>query len=174
MEKSIYLDTEVCVGCGACIVACMDQNDIYPEKGQPAFRRIYRIEEGQFPDASIQYISAACMHCEDTPCVVGCPTGALTKDDRTGAVMVNQALCIGCHSCALACPFGVPRYDQDGKMQKCNLCVERVEAGLEPACVRVCPTEALKFESANIIQGVRESRFVGNIVNAVHKAATRK
>jgi Fe-S-cluster-containing dehydrogenase component len=152
----------------------MDQNDIYPEKGQPAFRRIYRIEEGQFPDASIQYISAACMHCEDTPCVVGCPTGALTKDDRTGAVMVNKALCIGCHSCALACPFGVPRYDQDEKMQKCNLCVERVEAGLEPACVRVCPTEALKFESANKIQGVRESRFVGNIVNAVHKAASRK
>ena len=174
MEKSIYLDIEFCVGCGACIVACMDQNDIYPEKGQPAFRRIYRIEEGQFPDASIQYISAACMHCEDTPCVVGCPTGALTKDDRTGAVMVNKALCIGCHSCALACPFGVPRYDQDEKMQKCNLCVERVEAGLEPAFVRVCPTGALKFESANKIQGVRESRFVGNIVNAVHKAATRK
>jgi anaerobic dimethyl sulfoxide reductase subunit B len=174
MEKSIYLDIEFCVGCGACIVACMDQNDIYPEKGQPAFRRIYRIEEGQFPEASIQYISAACMHCEDTPCVVGCPTGALTKDDRTGAVMVNKALCIGCHSCALACPFGVPRYDQDEKMQKCNLCVERVEAGLEPACVRVCPTEALKFESANKIQGIRESRFVGNIVKAVHKAATRK
>ena len=174
MNKVIYLDIEFCVGCGACIVACMDQNDISPEKGQPAFRRIYRIEEGQFPDASIQYISAACMHCEDTPCVVGCPTGALTKDDRTGAVMVNKALCIGCHSCALACPFGVPRYDQDGKMQKCNLCVERVEAGLEPACVRVCPTEALKFESANKIQGIRESRFVGNIVNAVHKAATRK
>ena len=174
MEKSIYLDIGLCIGCGACTVTCMDQNDIYPEKGQPAFRRIYRIEEGQFPDASIQYISAACMHCEDSPCVVGCPTGAITKDDRTGAVMVNKALCIGCHSCALACPFGVPRYDQDEKMQKCNLCVERVEAGLEPACVRVCPTEALKFESANKIQGIRESRFVGNIVNAVHKAATRK
>ena len=174
MDKTIYLDLELCVGCGACTVTCMDQNDIYPEKGQPAFRRIYRVEEGQFPDASIQYISAACMHCEDTPCVVGCPTGVLTKDDRTGAVMVNKTLCIGCHSCALACPFGVPRYDQDEKMQKCNLCVERVEAGLEPACVRVCPTEALKFESANKIQGVRESRFVGNIVNAVHKAATRK
>ena len=174
MEKSIYLDIGRCVGCGACTVTCMDQNDIYPEKGQPAFRRIYRIEEGQFPEASIQYISAACMHCEDTPCVVGCPTGALTKDDRTGAVMVDKALCIGCHSCALACPFGVPRYDQDEKMQKCNLCVERVEAGLEPACVRVCPTEALKFESANKVQEAKESKLISNIVNAVHKAATLK
>ena len=59
-------------------------------------------------------------------------------------------------------------------MQKCNLCIERVEAGLEPACVRVCPVGALKFESANKIQAVKESKFVGNIVNAVHRAATRK
>jgi len=173
MDKTIYLDLELCVGCGACAVACMDQNDIYPEKGQPAFRRIYRVEGGEFPDAGIQYISAACVHCEDSPCVIGCPTGAITKDDRTGAIVVNETLCIGCHSCALACPFGVPRYDQDDKMQKCNLCTERVEAGLEPACVRVCPTGALKFDSPNKIQAAKESEFVGKMVNAVHRAATR-
>jgi Fe-S-cluster-containing dehydrogenase component len=170
MEKVIYLDLELCVGCGACVVACMDQNDIYPEKGQPPLRRIYRIEGGEFPDASIQYISAACVHCEDSPCVIACPTGAITKDDRTGAIVVNNTLCIGCHSCALACPFGVPRYDQDDKLQKCTLCIERVEMGLEPACVRVCPMGALKFESANKVQELKESKFLSNIVNSFHRA----
>lgn len=108
MEKSIYLDIDLCVGCGACSVACMDQNDVYPEKGQTAFRRIYQVEEGQFPNASIMYVSAACMHCEDAPCVMGCPTGAITKDGSTGVVGVNRALCIGCHSCAMACPSASP------------------------------------------------------------------
>jgi len=164
MNKAIYLDMDLCVGCGACAVACMDQNDIYLEKDQPVFRRIYKIEQGKFPDASIQYISVSCMHCEDSPCLVGCPTGAITKHDRTGAIMVNKELCIGCHSCALACPFGGPRYDRDEKMQKCNLCTDRVEEGLEPACVRVCPMGALTFESANNAQGAKESKFVSNIV----------
>jgi Fe-S-cluster-containing dehydrogenase component len=59
-------------------------------------------------------------------------------------------------------------------MQKCNLCVERVEAGLEPACVRVCPVRALKFEFPNKLLELKESKFVGNIVNAVHRAAARK
>lgn len=171
MNKAIYLNIDLCSGCGACAVACMDQNDIFPEKGQPALRRIYQIESGEYPSASIQYVSASCMHCQDSPCVVGCPTGAMARDDRSGAVTVNKELCIGCHSCALACPFGVPRYDRDEKMQKCGLCKERVEVGLEPACVRVCPMGALKFDSANRTQGEKEYKFVGNIVSAVAKAA---
>jgi anaerobic dimethyl sulfoxide reductase subunit B len=164
MGKTIYLDIDRCVGCGACAVACMDQNDIYPEKGQPAFRRIYQIEEGRYPDASIHYLSIACMHCEDSPCVIACPTGAIIKDYTTHAVTVNRDLCIGCHSCALACPFGVPRYDTDDKMQKCNLCTERVEAGLQPACVKVCPFKALLFEPINTIQEKKQLAFVTHFV----------
>ena len=167
MEKAIYLDIERCTGCGACMVACMDQNDIFPEKGQLPLRGIYQIEEGKYPNASIHYVSIGCLHCEDSPCIVACPTGAITRDEKTGAVLVNKEMCIGCHSCALACPFGVPRYDMEDKMQKCNLCSERVEAGLQPACVRVCPFQALRFEPINTIQEERQLKYVTSTVKAV-------
>ncbi|MFZ7101213.1 MAG: 4Fe-4S dicluster domain-containing protein [Peptococcaceae bacterium] len=170
MEMAIYLDLNICSGCGACAVACMDQNDIDPEKGQPANRRIYQVEEG----GSIHYISASCLHCEDSPCIMGCPTGAITKNLKTKAVLVNKELCIGCHSCALACPFGVPRYDLEDKMYKCSLCTERVEAGLQPACVRVCPVEALKFAPLNKVLENKEFKFAGNMINAAYKTAGEK
>jgi anaerobic dimethyl sulfoxide reductase subunit B (iron-sulfur subunit) len=167
MQKTIYLDIERCKGCGACISACMDQNDIYPEKGQPAFRTIFQVEQGRSPDVKIYYLSMACQHCEDSPCVMACPTGAITRDEKTQAVVVNQEICIGCHSCALACPFGVPRYDSAGKMQKCNLCIERVAYGLQPACVRVCPFQALRFEPINTIQEERQLKFATNLTNII-------
>ena len=83
------------------------------------------------------------MHCEDAPCLMACPTGAIAREAGTRVVKVNAELCIGCHSCSIACPFGVPRFGKDGTMQKCDLCSVRLENGLEPACVRVCPTKAL-------------------------------
>jgi len=146
MDKAIHLDMTLCVGCGACVVACMDQNDIYPEKGERALIRVDRIEEGEFPAARVQYVSIACLHCQDSPCVAECPSGAITKDAVSGVVMVDRERCIGCRNCATACPYGIPRYDRDEKMQLCDLCMERVESGLEPACVRVCPLGALRFD----------------------------
>lgn len=164
MEKMIYLDAGLCVGCGACVVACMDQNDIFPEKGQPAFRRIYSVEKGRFPNVVIHYISVACMHCAKSPCLEGCPTGAIVRDKRTNAIVVDTDLCIGCHSCAEACPLGIPRFDSEEKMQKCNLCSERVDAGLLPACVRVCPVGALKFASANELMEEKELKIFSNLL----------
>jgi anaerobic dimethyl sulfoxide reductase subunit B (iron-sulfur subunit) len=74
-----------------------------------------------------------------------CPTGAIYKSEENGIVVTKKDLCTGCHSCALVCPFGAPRFLEDGKMSKCNFCFERVAHRLEPACVRVCPTRALGF-----------------------------
>ena len=152
MNDGIIIDVDKCSGCYACAVACMESNDLkIDELGQCAWRIVHKVEKGEFPDAKISYVSLSCMHCEDAPCVIACPTGAIKRDPVSGVVDVNPDLCIGCHSCSIACPFGVPRFGYDGKMQKCNLCLKRITNGLEPACVRVCPTKALKFGPINQI-----------------------
>ena len=74
---------------------------------------------------------------------MGCPCGCLGKDPDTGFTLYDTTNCIGCHSCAMACPYGVPTFGPDGKMRKCDACMERQKAGLVPACVKVCPTGAL-------------------------------
>ena len=158
MSHAFYLDIERCTGCYACAVACMDQNDLEPESESGAWRRVFAVEDGAFPDARLRYVSLACMHCEDAPCLLACPTGALHRETGTQVVAVDAALCIGCHSCAIACPFGVPRFGTDGTMGKCDLCAERLKAGLEPACVRVCPTGALRQGSPNEIGEAVERR----------------
>jgi anaerobic dimethyl sulfoxide reductase subunit B (iron-sulfur subunit) len=169
MEKTIYIDLNRCSGCGACVVACLDQNDIEVGEKSEAFRRIRRVESGEYPEVSLTYISMACMHCEDSPCSIGCPTGAIAKDSMTGAIVVKSNICIGCHSCSLACPFGVPRFGDDDKMRKCNLCTERVAYGLEPACVRVCPAQALRFGSINALQNDKEQQAVERIVSSISR-----
>ncbi len=93
----------------------------------------------------MSFLSLSCLHCGDAPCMMVCPTKAIYKRDGDGIVEVDRDLCVGCHSCALACPFGAPQYLEDGKMSKCNFCLERLDYDMEPACVRVCPTRALGF-----------------------------
>ena len=76
-------------------------------------------------------------------CIAACPTGAITKRAEDGIVVVDASVCNGCRECADACPYGAPQFGADGKMQKCNLCLDRLQAGKEPACVATCPGEAL-------------------------------
>lgn len=81
MTYTVYFDAKKCSGCFACSVACMDQNDInIEEKGSNALRRVHKMEDGVYPETSIRFISLACMHCEDSPCLMACPTGAICKD----------------------------------------------------------------------------------------------
>ena len=149
MKHTLLLDANRCSGCMSCIVACMDQNDTDVLKDNLSWRWVFQIEAGNGSN-NIEYLSSSCRHCEDAPCIKGCPTGALSIDPQTEAVLVTTESCIGCRSCVQACPFGVPRFGTDGKMQKCNLCFERISNNLEPACVRVCPTKALKFGNMTV------------------------
>jgi DMSO reductase iron-sulfur subunit len=137
-QYAFSFDLSRCSGCMACVVACQDQNDF-----SVAFRHVTRYEEGRYPAARIFHFSVSCQHCGDAPCMTACPTGAIFREQEDGAVLVRSDLCVGCHSCELVCPFGAPKFAEDGKMAKCDLCSLRRVHDLKPACVRVCPTRAL-------------------------------
>lgn len=164
MEKAIYCNMDICTGCGACVTACMDENDVDLTAGEVANRRVHKKEHSTVDDFMMRFASVSCMHCDDSPCMVGCPTGAIYRDPNTNAVRVKRDLCIGCHSCALACPFGVPRYDGENKLIKCDLCTDRVNAGMLPACVRVCPIHALEFLSANELSEKKQGQYIGHAI----------
>ena len=163
MSYIFLLDTSKCIGCGACAIACMDQNDLEPQSGGSPFRQCFTVEKGCGKDSPTAYLSMGCMHCEDAPCVAACPAGCLRKDPETGFTLYDNTNCIGCHSCAMACPFAAPGFGKDGKLVKCDGCVERVRHGLEPACVRVCPYQALQLirkEEFSAVQRTGKARLL--------------
>jgi anaerobic dimethyl sulfoxide reductase subunit B len=127
----------------ACVVACQDQND-FAADDQVTFRHVTKYEEGKYPNARIFHFSLSCQHCGDAPCIMVCPTGAISRKREDGSVIVNRDLCIGCHSCELACPFGAPAFPDDGKMAKCDFCFVRREGDMKPACIHACPAHAIE------------------------------
>jgi anaerobic dimethyl sulfoxide reductase subunit B (iron-sulfur subunit) len=136
------MDTDRCIGCNSCIAACLDWNNIMPGQGVQ-WRRMFNIESGEFPNTRLVNLSLACMHCAKPACKAICPVDAIEKRPEDGIVLVDKDKCIGCHSCFSACPLGVPQYGDDGTMQKCNLCLDRLAEGQQPACVDSCPSGAL-------------------------------
>ena len=121
----------------------MDQNDIDVEKGLRPFRSVFRDDWSINADGLPTHFSIACMHCPEAPCVLACPAGCIKKDEATGLTLYDNTHCIGCHSCAMACPYGIPSFGENGKMIKCDGCYVRVHHGMLPACVKACPVKAL-------------------------------
>ena len=140
-QLTFLFDSSLCSGCFSCVVACQDQNDF--AGNDIAFRKVTAYESGQYPDAIISYVSTACFHCGDAPCIMVCPTGAISKNLNNGIVTVNREVCVSCHSCELACPFGSPKFADDGHMIKCDMCSTGLDNAMIPACARACPTGAL-------------------------------
>ena len=162
--KVFDIDLERCSGCFACVVACMDQNDTGPG-GAERFRDVSAIGQAWSVTKSPGYVSLACMHCDDAPCIAGCPTGCLGRDGN-GLVVSDDSLCVGCHSCIINCPYGAPKFGADGKAVKCDGCAARVEYGLIPACVRVCPTKALKYDTPEALGELKKGKLLKKLMAA--------
>lgn len=142
-QYGFYMDTERCIKCWACEVACKQWNGI--KAGTIARRKVHEVESGTFPDVTRTFVSMSCMHCAEPACAAVCPAGAISKRGEDGIVVVDKERCIGCHYCFFACPFGVPQYTDEG-MDKCDCCIGNgVTPGDTPHCVATCPTKALQF-----------------------------
>ena len=146
MQYGFFFDETRCIDCRACSVACRDWNEI--PAGPIKWLRRYTWETGAFPNTRLRFLFAPCFHCDTALCLEACPNNAIFKEDKYGAVLVDEQLCQGAHDCWDACPYGVPQFadDQPGtKMSKCTMCIDRLERNEMPVCVLSCPTRALDF-----------------------------
>ncbi len=142
-QHAFHFTADNCIGCHACEAACSEKNDLPPHL---SFRSVGYVEGGTFPDYARINISMACNHCDDPVCLKGCPTRAYTKHPEYGAVIQDPDICFGCGYCTWVCPYNAPQLDPlAGQVEKCNMCVDRLEVGLKPACVSACVGNALDF-----------------------------
>jgi len=153
-QHAFHFTADNCIGCHACEAACSEKNDLPPHL---SFRSVGYVEGGTYPDYARINISMACNHCDDPVCLKGCPTRAYTKHPEYGAVIQDPDICFGCGYCTWVCPYNAPQLDPvAGQVEKCNMCVDRLEVGLKPACVSACVGNALDFGVVENIPARRE------------------
>jgi len=168
------IDTTKCIGCKACQVACMEWNDLRDDIGTctghydnpPDLSEhswtLMRFAEYENPKGDLEWLirKDGCMHCEDPGCLKACPSPGAIVQYANGIVDFQEENCIGCGYCVTGCPFDVPRISKkDKKAYKCTLCSDRVAVGLEPACVKTCPTGAIVFGTKEDMKQHAEERI---------------
>ena len=153
----LFQDTKRCIGCYSCEVHCKANKNL-PVGPRPA--QIIAVgpkKVNNLPRTA--HVFMPCFHCEEPWCVSACPTGAMQKRPEDGIVFVDATLCVGCKTCVSACPWGAPQWDDDsGKVVKCDYCMDRIDQGLEPACVTKCVTKCLHFGRVEESVQIRRTR----------------
>jgi len=169
--KALLYDATMCTGCRACQMACKRENDMPAETGgselyekpsnlSASTRTLIKVAEDE-QSGEWSFIKQQCMHCLHPACVSACPVGAFQQTEH-GAIVYRSERCIGCRYCMVACPFNVPKFDWDKSLpyiEKCDLCVDRLEEGLPPACADVCPTGAITFGDRDSLIAEAERRI---------------
>jgi formate dehydrogenase iron-sulfur subunit len=167
------VDTTTCIGCKACEVACLEWNGL--TFGNTSFDNTYqtmpetrwnywnliKFNEHQREDGTLQWLMRKdqCMHCSDPGCLRACPADGAIVQYENGIVDFQQENCIGCQLCTSGCPFNVPKFNPSTKkVYKCTLCSDRVGQGLEPACIKACPTGCLHFGTKDDMTALAETR----------------
>jgi len=160
IEVSKLVDIDLCIGCKACEVACKEWNDLEVEEthnfgGYQSHEDLtastwdlMRFNEVDLDDSGIAWLirKDSCLHCEEPGCLLACPAPGAVVQYENGIVDFDQDKCIGCQYCVSGCPFDIPRFDsKTKKVYKCTMCVDRIGNGLEPACVKSCPTGSIIF-----------------------------
>lgn len=157
-QHGFYFNADNCIACHACEAACSEKND---NPAHLAFRSVGFVEGGSYPNSTRINISLACNHCDNPVCLKGCPTRAYTKFAEYGAVLQDPDICFGCGYCTWVCPYNAPQLDPvKGQVSKCNMCVDRLEVGLKPACASACLGKALDF---GVIENIPEGRSQAKI-----------
>ena len=172
-----YTDTTVCIGCKACEVACKEWNQLPAANGGVLqmsgdsydntqkldgihWRHVKFVE--QFNETRIDgrwlMMSDVCKHCVQAGCLEVCPTGAIIRSEFDTVVIQSDA-CNGCRACIAACPFGVIGINEAANTaQKCTLCYDRLQVGMEPACSQACPTDSIRFGTIRELKQMAEAR----------------
>ena len=133
IRSRLVVTPNLCIGCRTCELACAFTKSIDGRLGRS---RIYPLFGGE----KDLYTPVICLHCDDPACMKSCLVGAISRNEETGAIEINQEKCVKCRACVAACPFGCALVDvQHNMIVKCDLC-----SG-DPACARFCPTKALEY-----------------------------
>ncbi|MFC1533683.1 4Fe-4S dicluster domain-containing protein [Thermodesulfobacteriota bacterium] len=132
-EKMLVLDPDKCIGCHTCEMVC----SLKHHDGCSQIRSRVRVITDRTQDLSLPIM---CQHCENPLCQKVCPTGAISRDSATHAILINRNKCLGCKMCIFVCPFGAPSFDPIDRVTfKCDICEG------DPECAKLCPSEAIQF-----------------------------
>jgi formate dehydrogenase beta subunit len=179
LEVAKLIDVTTCIGCKACEVACVEWNDhpfretVFDNTYQTMpttewnYYNLIKFNEHQLEDGRLMWLMRKdqCMHCADPGCLRACPADGAIVQYTNGIVDFQQEHCIGCQYCVSGCPFDVPKFNSaTKKVYKCTLCSDRVGAGLEPACIKACPTGCLHFGTKDEMVQLADAR-VGQLKN---------